>query len=735
MNGASKHAAWVVALAWVVAPVSAQDDSLGTLDAVQQARVASHERMREVLAKLAVSYLETDFYVGDVEAVRLRAALAELPESVAPIKLWNTLRPLAFQEMRLGNTEVAIEHFERALKEVLPRMKAKIDPKEIVDARFDLGVAYVRLGETSNCLARHTSRSCILPIGGDGVHVDQAGSLAAIEVFEALLEQNPEHARARWMLNLAYMTLGRWPDGVPERWRTNPEVFASDEEFPRFEDVARERGLTISDLAGGVIADDFDGDGLLDLVTTTMHPAGQMHYYKGAGDGSFVERTREAGLEGWYGGLNCTQGDYDNDGDLDILVLRGAWLRAAGRYPDSLLNNDGQGHFTDVTFMAGLGEAHYPSQTGAFCDYDRDGDLDLYIGNETDPSIKAPCQLFRNRGDGTFEDVAPQAGVENLHFAKAVSWGDVDEDGWPDIFVSNQNGPNRLYRNKGDGTFEDIAQRAGVTQPLASFPAWFFDYDQDGHLDVMVWSYLPEMDSPARSWLGMTHQGELPRLYKGDGRGGFRDVAPAMGLDRIDLPMGSNFGDIDGDGWPDMYLGTGYPGYDGLIPNVFYRNLQGKRFADVTSVSGMGHLQKGHGVAFADFDRDGDLDVFAKMGGAFPGDGFGSSLFENPGFGNHWIEVSLVGVRSNRFGMGARIRCEIEQGGQRRSLYKWVGSGGSFGASPLAQRIGLGKAERIVALEVHWPTTGQTQVFESVPLDRRVRVVEGKDEIETSGLR
>ena len=192
--------------------------------------------------------------------------------------------------------------------------------------------------------------------------------------------------------------------------------------------------------------------------------------------------------------------------------------------------------------------------------------------------------------------------------------------------------------------------------------------------------------------------------------------------------MGSNFGDLDNDGFPDFYLGTGYPGYEGLMPNLLFHNRGGTGFSDVTTAAGLGHLQKGHGVAFADFDNDGDQDIFVELGGAFAGDAFGNALFENPGFGNHWITVKLLGKRSNRMGVGARIRIEIQEAGTRRSVYKWVNSGGSFGANPLRQEIGLGQATSIELLEVFWPTSGQIQRFRDVALDQFIEITEGQNE-------
>ena len=190
--------------------------------------------------------------------------------------------------------------------------------------------------------------------------------------------------------------------------------------------------------------------------------------------------------------------------------------------------------------------------------------------------------------------------------------------------------------------------------------------------------------------------------------------------------MGSNFGDLDNDGFPDFYLGTGYPNYEALIPNLMYRNRGGDGFSDVTTNGGFGHLQKGHGVAFADFDNDGDQDVFEELGGAFPGDAFANALFENPGFDNHWIKLKLVGVESNRSAVGARIRLEITEDSKTRSVFKHVNTGGSFGSNPLRREVGLGYASKIDVLEVFWPTTGKTQRFEDVDVDQLIEITEGQ---------
>ena len=194
------------------------------------------------------------------------------------------------------------------------------------------------------------------------------------------------------------------------------------------------------------------------------------------------------------------------------------------------------------------------------------------------------------------------------------------------------------------------------------------------------------------------------------------------------MPMGSNFGDIDNDGFLDIYLGTGSPSYGALKPSVLLRNRDGKTFVDVTASSGTGEMHKGHGVAFADLDNDGDEEIVFKVGGATPGDAHAFRLFENPGHGNDWLGVNLVGVKTNRAAIGARIKVTVENApAGRRSIYRTVNSGGSFGASPLQQHIGLGKAARIVDLEVFWPVSNTRQHFANVAKNQVVEIRELDD--------
>lgn len=716
-------------------------------DDPKSAEEVSHSRMLELLAEIAAQAKNSHPILGENKARKLRSdwrnltsADRESPNSGTLQLLWQ----LGKAELQLGNIDNGIEHLTAArngLKQLIVAGRAR--PNADLELTYQLGIAYMRKGETDNCCLRNSPDSCLLPIQGSGIHTNQEGSRKAIDLYTEVLQRAPQssqgYVKAKWLLNLMYMTIGAYPKDVPKNYLIEPGNFESDEDFPRFQNVSQSLGIDTFSLLGGAIVDDFNGDGYLDIVASTYDPAGQMRFFLNQQDGTFADRTEESNLKGLGGGFNLLQADYDNDGDLDILVLRGGWQNAAGRIPNSLLRNDGNGRFHDVTFLAGLGEVHYPTQTAGWADYDNDGDLDLYIGNETVGKTEdAPCQLFRNNGDGTFTDVAEEAGVTNPGYCKGVTWGDYNGDRFPDLYVSNLGTPNRLYRNDGNGKFTDVAVLNGVTGPLKSFPVWFWDYNNDGALDLYVASNVWDVGGLAAvvsNRLGKDDGHELGHLYKGDGKGGFHDVAREVGLTQLSLPMGVNFGDLDNDGFQDFYLGTGYPDYEALMPNLMYLNKGGERFVDVTSAGGFGHLQKGHGVVFADLDNDGDQDIFHQLGGFFPGDKFFDALFENPGFGNHWISLKLIGTKSNRSAIGARIYIQIVEEGKRRSIYRHVNSGGSFGANPLRQSVGLGKATKIEQLVIDWPTTGEQQTFHDLAMDQFIEITEGQETYRSLSLK
>lgn len=583
---------------------------------------------------------------------------------------------------------------------------------------FLQGIAALRQAETENCIECQCEGSCLFPLQPQAVHQKKAGARAAAQFFAEYLAEYPNDLAVRWLLTIAAMTLGEFPERVPERLRIDLNSFNSEFDIGRFRDVAPQLGVNRFAQSGGAILDDFDNDGLLDLVQTCWEDGVPLAFYRNRGDGTFEDRTKAAKLDQQTGGLYCVQTDYNNDGHLDIFVARGAWRSIPQR--QSLLRNNGDGTFTDVTVQAGL-DAPIDTQVAAWADYDNDGFLDLYVGGESVPS-----RLYHNRGDGTFEEVAARAGVTNEGFrCKGACWGDYDGDGRPDLLVVNNLGPPRLYHNNGNGTFTDVAPQLGITRPGYAFSCWFFDYDNDGFPDIFIAGYRLDaaLDDVILSQLGLPHQGETCRLYHNRGGKGFEDVTHAAGLDHVYCPMGSNFFDADNDGYLDFYLGTGNPKYSVLVPNRLFKNVKGQRFADITTSSGTGHLQKGHAVACGDWDRDGNVDLFVQIGGATPGDRFRSALFQNPGHAHHWISVKLVGRKTNRAAIGASVKLTLP-GNDPPQIVREINSGSSFGANPLQQTIGLGPATTIATLEVRWPTSKTVQIFHDVPVDGAIEITE-----------
>jgi hypothetical protein len=591
------------------------------------------------------------------------------------------------------------------------------------------GVAALRSGEIENCVACLGPSSCIFPISPEAVHQRTAGSREAVRCFSEYLHDRPDDLGVRWLLNIAYMTLGEYPRAVPAHLLIAPDAYRSHLETGRFLNVALQVGLDTRgpNLLGGSVFDDFTGDDRPDVMVISGDWDKGGSLFVNRGDGRFDDRGVSAGLGDQMLSVNLAAADFDNDGNLDVLALRGGWETP---YRLSLLRNKGGGSFDDVTLSAGLGEP-IASQSAAWGDYDNDGLLDVYVAGEYDVrQVTSPlnyCRLYHNRGDGTFENVAEKAGVTNAGFTKGVAWGDYDNDGDLDLYVSNMLGPNRLYRSNGDGTFTDVAEELGVTEPADSFSCWFWDYDNDGRLDLFVTGFSATLSDIVSDMVGRPAKGERPRLYHNLGPRGFKDVAAEAGLDRVTVPMGSNFADIDNDGFLDVFLATGRPPYSMLIPDLMFKNVEGRMFVDITTASGTGHLQKGHGASFADWDDDGDLDLFVEVGGQTPGDKAHNVLFQNPGNDHHWIKLKLVGTKTNRAAIGAKLRAELKSSdGRTRAIYRTVGNNSSFGGNSLVQSIGLGDATNVNELTVFWPTSQTTQTFRDLTADRTIEITEGK---------
>ncbi len=582
------------------------------------------------------------------------------------------------------------------------------------------GVAALRRGENENCIMCRGESSCILPIAPGAVHTNPAGSRLAIHHFTEYLEQFPDDLRARWLLNLAHMTLGEHPAKVDPRFLVSLDHFRNSEfDIGKFRDVGQRTGVNRFNQSGGAIMEDFDNDGWLDLVVSSYDPLERLAVYWNTGNGAFEERGESAGVANQLGGLYCVQTDYNNDGLMDVFIPRGAWLPYPVR--PSLLRNNGDRTFTDVTQEAGLLDP-VNSISAGWADYDNDGWLDLFICCERQPN-----RLYHNLGNGRFEEVSARAGLrgpaQQISVCKGSAWIDFDNDNYPDLFLNNLRGVAELFHNNRNGTFSNVTHEMRVEGPYQGFSCWAWDYDNDGWLDLFATSFDHTLQDVVKGLLGQPHSRSSNRLFRNMEGKGFEDKTRDAGLDQVFSCMGSNFGDFDSDGFLDFYLGTGDPSFDTLVPNRMFKNVAGDRFAEISASSGTGHLQKGHGVACGDWDRDGDLDLFVQTGGAVTGDRYHNVLFQNPGQGNHWLTVKLIGRKTNRAAIGARIK--VVTGGERPlTIRRHVSSGSSFGANPLQQHIGLASANRIAVLEVYWPTSGTTQTFRDIAADQAIEIAE-----------
>jgi len=371
--------------------------------------------------------------------------------------------------------------------------------------------------------------------------------------------------------------------------------------------------------------------------------------------------------------------------------------------------------------------------------------LDVFVACEVNftpppPFQPQPCMLFHNNGDGTFTDVAPELGMNICGWTKGIAFGDYNNDGKLDIFMSHYEGENQLWQNDGnyikpDGKkgfhFTDVTATAGVAGPKYGFASWFFDYNNDGWEDIAC-NGFSTVDIWKVTELAMNENlpisGDRTVIYRNNKDGTFTDVSVELGIHRSMNVMGSNYGDLDNDGWLDIFTGTGAPDLRTLQPNMMWRNDKGVRYQDVTTSGGFGNLQKGHGVSFGDIDNDGDQDVQIQLGAMYSGDWFTDAIYLNPGHGNHYITIKTVGVKTNRLGSGARIRVNVNTPtypGGKRTIHHRVSSGGTYGSSSYQSEIGLGDATSIESVVIYWPVSGTTSVYKNVPLDSVISITEG----------
>jgi len=540
-----------------------------------------------------------------------------------------------------------------------------------------------------------------------------------------------------------------------------------------FLNVARESGLNAKTIYGGehknkyllettgcgVAFYDYDNDGWLDifLVNGTRlegFPAGSeptSHLFKNNRDGTFTDVTAKAGVahSGWGQGV-CV-GDYDNDGWDDLFVTY------FGK--NVLYHNNGDGTFTDVSQKSGVAGTGTRWNTGcAFVDYDRDGHLDLFVANYIDLDLatapvpeSGPCLyksvmvacgppglkggkniLYHNNGDGTFTDVSETSGIlrANGTYGLGVLTADFDNDGWPDIYVANDSTASALYQNKKNGKFEDIATEAGCAlspdgKPQAGMGVSAADYDLDGNLDIVKTNFA----------------GDTPSLYHNQGGANFEDATFTAGLGAHTqfLGWGCGFFDFDNDGWPDILICNGhvYPEVEQLKTEagypqrkLLYRNLRNGHFEDISLQVGPGISDPvaSRGCAFGDFDNDGDIDMVVNTVNDYP-----QLLRCDSKLDNNWIKVRTIGTKSNRSGIGARLVCVSKSPGEskpHRQIDEVRSGGGYFSQNDLRVHFGLGKAEKVEALEIHWPS-GQIDNLKDIKANQLIFVKEGEGVIRT----
>jgi hypothetical protein len=541
----------------------------------------------------------------------------------------------------------------------------------------------------------------------------------------------------------------------------------SDDSAVKFVNVAKAVGITARTIYGdehknryllettgcGAAFLDYDDDGRLDvfLVNGTRldnaagNPAPTNHLYHHNPDGTFQDVTEKAGLlrTGW--GQSVSVGDYDNDGHEDIFI--------SSYGTNALYHNNGNGTFTETAQRAGVaGNRSRWGSGSAFLDYDRDGFLDLFVASYIDLDLKTaplpetgPClykglmvacgppglnggvnALYHNNGNGTFTDVSEKSGVTKTNgtYSLGVLVLDFDNDNWSDIYVANDSSPAALYHNNKNGTFTDIGIEAGCAfsvdgKPQAGMGVTAGDYDRDGWLDIFKSNFA----------------GDTSTLYHNTGKLSFDDVTfqAGMGLNTRWLGWGCGFIDYDNDGWPDIFLVNGhvYPEVEKLTTEagyaqrkVLYQNLRNGRFADVSNKVGGAIIEpaSSRGCAFADYDNDGDVDILINPVNAAP-----ELLKCESNTGNNWITIKTVGVKSNRDGIGARIKCSTADGSQIDE----VRSGGSYySQNDMRVHFGLGKNQKVKTIEVRWPS-GQVDIINDLAVNQFVTVKEGAGLVKT----
>jgi FG-GAP-like repeat/ASPIC and UnbV len=552
-----------------------------------------------------------------------------------------------------------------------------------------------------------------------GVALYRAGRYSrAVAAEIESLGSDPSNERARAVLFLASDKLGGYSPFVPEDFRMTVKAgFATP--TVEFEDIAKRIGLDKTSGGRGSAIFDYDNDGWLDIVVGAAY--GGTNLYHNNRDGTFTDVSIDSGLDISVNSFATVAGDYNNDGFPDLYITRQGFYVGEGQ----LFRNNGDGTFTDVTEQAGLKNVWGPAFTASWVDYDNDGFLDLFVANNLGGLFerKTPNRLFHNNGNGTFTDVTATAGLETLWPTIGGAWGDYDNDGRMDLFLSNGLGRSQLFHNNGDGTFTDVSERAGVTAMGFGSPAFWWDYDNDGWMDIgqFIWSDHDDVIYTMRHGEGPP-EGQPMRVYHNNRDGTFTQVNRELGLNGCWGTMSGSFGDFNNDGYLDLVLGNGSPKLDRLDPLVILEN-DGKKFRNTTFAAGLPFTGKSHGANLGDLFGDGRLSIIVAAGGAYPGDLLTTSVYCPKTLPGNYVNIRLVGVMSNRSAIGARV--SLEAGGKKQ--YREVTGGSNFGCMPTEQHFGLGILTTVDALEIRWPG-GLKQRFVGLGMNKTWEFTEGQSQ-------
>jgi len=592
-----------------------------------------------------------------------------------------------------GKLEWHRGNFSSAISLIEKHQKQNAETESSV---FWLAMSYMRQAEARNCLDRllennetaHHLKMCTLPL--TAFHQQKQYSQEAARLFQVLLDRyDNKNRRYQWLLNFSYMTLDGFPEQVPERYRIKGnfvDVFYGDYKNKMmnqygqltFKDRAKQFNIDGNDSGRGVIVEDFDKDGYLDLIVAQGY--GHLKYYKNDRGRDFIDVSKKAGLTGIKGTHVISGADYNNDGWMDIFVSRPFGVENGDFL---LLKNNGDETFTDVTVSSGLlpepekRKEHILSFTSAWGDIDNDGDLDLFVSGwgfynhvaRSNPMAFNKSSVLYLNNKGTFIDVTDEYGLDSYVDGLNVfgaAFGDYDNDGFIDLFLTSWQPGGYLARNIKGKKFE---QADIIPTQAMGFMAAFVDVNHDGLLDLFIGDAgLSDLITDQMIFgIGTDeyNQGNSTILLQTK-TGNFVNHEDYFSSGMHAGTMGSNFGDINNDGAYDFYLGTGGPEGWHVIPNLMYIGKvddQGRATGymdNISMLNGFGSVQKGHGIVFFDFDNDGDQDIYSALGGMWPGDAWPNQLFVNESESNNtWVKIRLRGRRSNYYGLGARITAGI----------------------------------------------------------------------------